>query len=47
MFTLAPGPISLRSPPAFYFISLPADQRSRSATVYQVYCPMNLLEPST
>jgi hypothetical protein len=40
------GPISLRSPLAFRFISLPTDQRSRSATAHQVCCPMNLLEPS-
>ncbi len=40
------GPISLRSPPAFRFISSPTDQRSRSATAHQVCCPMNLLEPS-
>ena len=43
---LALGPISLRSPPASVFNSSPTDQRSRSATAHQVYCPMNLLEPS-
>jgi len=41
------GPISLRSPLALCFISLPADQRSRIATAHQVCCSLNLLEPFT
>ena len=45
--TFVSGPIPLRSPTAFYFISLPSDQRSRFATAHQVCCPMNLLEPLT
>ena len=40
------GPFSFRSPPAFPFKSSPTDQRSRFATTHQIYCPMNLLEPS-
>ena len=45
--TVVLSPISLRSPLALCFISLPADQRSRIAAAHQVCCPLNLLEPST
>ncbi len=45
----ASSPISLRSPLAFTSVisSSPTDHRSRSATVRQAYCSLNLLEPST